>query len=154
MRTIETTPQCVAIRLSHEPVPARAELLRLVGQALKADGYAPWPGVEWDCFVAGEETLLLARPGAVPLAGVWAADRNTLHAMALACGGGPGALYEREGSYLLLMDESQIPPALYEFGQVILLPRLYTAHVREHFRTVFAENALSALVSASSTAEI
>ena len=63
MCVVHTAERAVTIWLTGEEAPSRQRLMALVRGALSAAGYAPWPTADADCFTAGEETLLIARPG-------------------------------------------------------------------------------------------
>lgn len=62
MRVMQVAERAVAIWFVEEDAPPRRNMLTLVRSALKASGYAPWRSTEAECFSAGNETLLIARP--------------------------------------------------------------------------------------------
>lgn len=145
MRSIQTEEKTVTIRLSGEPVPERGEVLRLVGQALEEGGYAPWPETEAECYSAGEEILVIARPGEAKRAAFFFPELEALLAGANGLPGEDGAVYAAESGYILTLPPEEAAPALYEFGQEMRLPRLWEFHAREQGRCLIGERAPAVL---------
>ena len=145
MRAVRTEENAVTIRLSGEPVPARGEVLRLVRQALEESGYAPWPETEAECFAAGEEVLVIARPGGARRRAFFFPDLETLLAAASCLPAEDGAVYAEAGGYILTLPAGCVRPALYEFGRERRLPPLWEHHAREMGLCLIPERAPAVL---------
>lgn len=145
MRSIQAEEKAVTIRLSGEPAPEREEVLRMVRQALEESGYAPWSETEAECYAAGEEILVIARPGEEKRKAFFFPELETLLAGAAGLSGEDGAVYAAEDGYILLLPPESVRPALYEFGRELRLPRLWECHAREQGRCVLAERAAAVL---------
>ena len=141
LRSIRTEENAVVIRLSGEPVPGRGELLRLVRRSLENSGYAPWPETEAECFAAGEEVLVIARPGGPGMGAFFFPDLETLLAGAACLTGEDGAVYAAEGGYILTLPAGGVRPALYEFGRELRLPPLWEYRAREMERCLIPAHA-------------
>jgi len=63
MRVIHTASRTVTIWFIGEEAPSQSGAMALVRGALKHAGHSPWARTEAECFTAGDETLLIARPG-------------------------------------------------------------------------------------------
>ena len=63
MCVIQAAERAVAIWFTEENAPPLEKILRLVRGALAAGGREPWPAIAAECFTAGDETLVIARPG-------------------------------------------------------------------------------------------
>ena len=145
MRTVQATDTAVSIWISGERPPAGAEMRRLVGQALAERGLEPWPEVEAEWFAAGEDTLVIARPGRVRRIGFRFDELETLLAGALACADGESALYSAEPGYILVADRTAAGPALYEFGRAVPVPDGWEIHAAEQGRLLIRRGAIAAL---------
>ena len=145
MRSIRTEENAVAIWLSGEPVPARGEVLRLVRQSLEESGYTPWQETEAECFAAGEEVLVIARPGEACRRAFFFPDLETLLAAAVCLPGEEGAVYAAEGGYILTLPAEGVCPALYEFGRELRLPPLWEDHAREMEQCLITAGAAAVL---------
>lgn len=62
MRVVQVAERAVAIWFVQEEAPPLRTMLSLVRGALAGSGYEPWHTAEAECFAAGDETLLIARP--------------------------------------------------------------------------------------------
>lgn len=144
MRTIEATDRSVSIWISREPPPGRAELLALVRRALEEQGLAPWPETETECFRAGQDTLIIARPGRA-LLGFWFAELESLLAGVFACGEGESSLYALPEGYLLTLDRASAAPALWEYGQERTVSADWERHADEQGLTLLRGGALADL---------
>lgn len=145
MRSIQTEKNAVAIRLSGEAVPGRGEVLRLVRQALEESGCAPWPETEAECFAAGDEVLVLARPAAERPRAFLFSELEALLAGTDCTPAAEGALYAAEDGYILTLPAAGVCPAMYEFGRELRLPPLWEHHAREMGRCLIPENAAAVL---------
>jgi len=145
MRSIQTEEETVTIRLSGEPVPERGEVLRMVRQALEESGYAPWPETEAECYSAGEEILVIARPGETKRTAFLFPELEALLAGVAGVSGEDGAVYASEGGYILILPPESVCPALFEFGQEVCLSPLWELHVREQGLCLIGEHALAVL---------
>lgn len=63
MCVIHTAERAVVIWFLQEGAPSRERQLTMVRGALASAGFQPWRSTEAEVFSAGDETLLLARPG-------------------------------------------------------------------------------------------
>ena len=145
MRSIQTEENTVTIRLTGEPVPERREVLRLVREALEERGYAPWPATKAECYTAGEEILVIARPGEAKLTAFLFPEFEALLAGAACISGEDGTVYAAEDGYILVLPPESVCPALYEFGQALRLPSLWEIHAREQGRCLIPERAPAVL---------
>jgi len=66
MRVMHVSGRAVAILFTDEALPPEQRLASMVGAALVRTGHKPWPHVEAECFTAGDEALVIARPGEAP----------------------------------------------------------------------------------------
>ena len=62
MRVVQAADRAVAIWFVDEEAPPLGRLLSLIRRALAASGRRPWRAVAAECFTAGGETLVIARP--------------------------------------------------------------------------------------------
>ena len=145
MRTIRTGEKAVEIWLSGEPAPAAEEVLSLVRSALAEGGFRPWEETRAECFAAGEDLLVLARPAPPRRRAFFFGGRESLAACAGILPGTGGALYAVPGGRLLVLDPPELGEALYEFGDERRLHPLWEAWAREHGLCVIPENALTQL---------
>ncbi len=144
MRTIHASATAVSIVFSGEAPPPRRRLPELVRGALAEAGLPPWEDMEADCFQAGGDTLLLARPGNTRRYFSFA-DREALLVGAGGCAGDAGSLYRTRGGYVLAVPPGCAGPGLYEFGKLLSLSPDWELHAREQGGCVCGENALDAL---------
>ncbi len=144
MRTIEATDKLVSIWISREAPPGRRELLALVRQTLEERGLAPWPETEAECFRTEQDTLIIARPGRAIL-GFWFGELESLLAGAFACGDGESSLYALPEGYLLTVDRTSAPPALWEYGQERAVSADWERHADEQGMTLLRGAALADL---------
>ena len=148
MRSIRTEENAVTIWLSGEPEPDRGEVLRLVRRSLEENGFTPWPSTEAECFTAGEEVLVLARPAAEGYRAFYFSDLEALLAGTTSVPTTDGELYAAEDGYILMLPADGACPALYEFGQELRLPPLWEHRAREMERCLLPEGAVGVLRSA------
>lgn len=144
MRTVQATESAVSIWFSQEDAPSRRQLLLLVRKALEERGLPPWPATEAECFAAGEETLVIARPAAHAL-GFYFDDLESLLAGARACPGGETSLYTEGEGYVLTLAPEEGCPALYEYGAPWPVRPGWEIHAREQGRCLLAGDAAQAL---------
>lgn len=141
MMHVQATDTVVSIWISREQTPADEQLRRLVCRALAEQGLAPWSGMEAECFSAGEDTLIIARPGRPGRPAFYFDDLETLLAGALANGGDGGSLYAAEDGYLLAVDGPDAGPALYEYGQAGYVTAGWEEHAAEQGRRLIPTEA-------------
>ena len=145
MRYIQAADTAVSIRFVGERPPGPGALGRLVRRALAERGLAPWDGMEAECFTAGDETLLIARPVRDSRPAFFFSGLEPLLAGALACADGPSALYAWDGGYLLAADACAAGPALYEFGRAGSVRADWERHAAEQGRCLIGQDAIAAL---------
>ncbi len=127
----------------------REDALALIDNALQSEGAAGWSDMEIDVFISPKALLLIGRKPACREYCFAFADAETLIRGSCACAAAEGSeLHFFEGRYHLLIhtaDETALAP-LREFAvSESLLPG---AFLREHGKTLLAENALDALKEA------
>ena len=131
MRTVQAAATAVSIWFSGEDVPDRAGLLALVRQTLADRGLPPWPDVEAECFAAGGDALIIARPAARRLAFAFP-ELEALLAGALACPDGPSSLYDAGADgYILTAAPEAASPALRAWGEPAGVTADWEVHARE-----------------------
>lgn len=145
MRTVQATETAVSIWFSHEDIPTREQVLCLVRQALAERGIAPWQWLEMECFAAGEDALVIARPAHDVRPAFYFDDLEALLGGALACGDGDSSLYKAEEGYILTVDEEGAGPALYEYGEACTVSGLWEHHAREQGLCLMEGTAISQL---------
>ena len=144
MQRITAAESAVTIWFSGEEPPAAGRITALVERALAAAGLPFWAAVEADCFRAGSEVLVLARPGhgrryfSFP-------GPEELRAGAAGCAGTAGGLYRNGGGYILAVPAAEAGPGLYEFGALLSLSEDWEAHAREQGLCLRSESALDYL---------
>ena len=67
MRVIQTANRAVTIWFIGETAPPLSKTMALIRGSLRCAGFEPWPRMEAESFTAGNETLIIARPGKSPL---------------------------------------------------------------------------------------
>ncbi|MCC8357118.1 MAG: adaptor protein MecA [Oscillospiraceae bacterium] len=144
MRTVQATENAVSIWFSQEEAPPQQQVLRLVRSALEERGLAPWPETEAECFAAGADTLVIARPAAHS-AGFYFEDLESLLAGALACPDGESDLYAVPDGYILTAAADVAVPALYEFGTPRRVLPDWAAHAAEQGQRLAASDAIATL---------
>ncbi len=144
MKTVQATDTAVSIWISREAAPTREQMLSLVRQALEERGLAPWAETEAECFAAGEDTLVIARP-VHGRQGFFFADLEALLGGALACADVPSSLYVTEDGYLLAVAADGAAPALYEYGQARPVNAGWEAHAAEQGACLIREDAVACL---------
>ena len=145
MIDVRATEDAVSIWFRRERPPAGGALRRLVRRALAERGLAPWEEMEAECFAAGEDALVIARPARDRRPGFYFDELEDLLAGALACADGPSALYREGEGYLLAADRSAAGPALYEFGRARSVPADWERHAAEQGRQLIPDGAIAAL---------
>ena len=145
MKTVQATDTAVSIWVSREAPPSREQMLRLVRQALAERGLAPWRETEAECFAAGEDMLIIARPARRKRRWFWFPDLETLLGGALRCPAAASALYAAEEGYVLALEPEGGCGALYEFGEPYEAGPLWEAHAREQGMCLIGEDAVAAL---------
>ena len=145
MKTIQATETAVSIWFSREEVPSRGQMLGLIRQALTERGLKPWPETEAECFAAGEDTLVIARPAHIRRHGVYFDDLETLLAGVFSCRPGESSLYAVEDGYVLTVGSEAAGPALYEFGQEYMTGEDWEAHAAEQRMCLIKDTAITDL---------
>ncbi len=146
MRAVQVAENAVSIWFSREDIPDRRQMLTLVRRMLEREGYAPWAETEAECFTAGEDALVIARPGRAGRRAFFFEDLEALLGGASCCAGGDGsALYLSGGGYILTLAPEQVRPGLYEFGADCALPAQWEEHAREQGLCLLPENAAADL---------
>lgn len=141
MRAVQVAENAVSIWFSREDIPSRRQMLTLVRRMLEKEGYEPWPETEAECFAAGEDALVIARPGRVHRRAFFFEDLEALLGGALCCRGEDSALYLSEGGYILVLAPEEVRAGLYEFGQARELPFGWETQAREQGRCLLPHNA-------------
>ena len=131
MRITEASPAAVTILFTGEPVPAWRALTSLVRRTLRERGLAPWSAAETECFRAGEDTLVIARPGELRRRAFFFPDLETLLGGVSGCPAGQSSLYALEEGYLLAAEGGMVCPSLYEFGEERPLRPDWETHAAE-----------------------
>lgn len=151
MRSVQVSDRTVTMWFSGEKAPGGRKLAALVRRTLEERGMEPWAETEAERFDAGEDTLVIARPGPPRPRAFFFPGLEELLTGALSCPDGPSALYRTEGGYLLTVAPENVRPGLYEFGAVTALPLGWEDHAREQGRCVTAGNAVADLRRAFAT---
>ncbi|MCD7844920.1 MAG: adaptor protein MecA [Oscillospiraceae bacterium] len=144
MRTVQATENAVSIWFSQEDAPPRRQVLRLVRSALEERGLTPWPETEAECFAAGADTLVIARPAAHS-PGFYFEDLEALLAGALACPDGESDLYALPEGYILTVSGDMAVSALYEFGVPRRVSPGWAVHAAEQGQRLIAHSAAATL---------
>lgn len=144
MRVFHVDDRAVALRFAGE-LPARGELAPLIGRVLRERGLDPWPETEAECFAAGGEVLVFARPGRARPRAFRFSDLEALLAAVRAFPGAGGALYDAGDGYLLTAMPDEPCGALYEFGEASRLTPERACHLREQGRCLIDTGAAEAL---------
>ena len=148
MKTVQAADTAVSIWISREEPPTGQALLELVRRALTERGLAPWTETEVECFAAGEDTLVIARPAHNRRPAFYFADLEALIAGVWAGGDrldGAGALYAAADGYLLAVAEDNAAPALYEYGRAGSASAEWEVHAREQGRCIIEKDAAGVL---------
>ncbi len=145
MRTIHVAENAVSIWFSQEEPPPRRQMLRLVRQALKDGGFAPWPETEAECFAAEGEALLIAHPGPTHPHVIFFDDLESLLGAVAACPDAESSLYAAENGYFLAVPPELRHPALYEFGAEASVSADRLAHAKEHGECLLPDRAIAEL---------
>ena len=149
MRTVRTGEKAVQIWLSGEPVPEAKDILAIVRGALAERGFLPWPETQAECFAAGEDVLVLARPAAPRRRAFYFDGRESLLACAHVLPGTGGAVYGLpRGGFLMTLEAAELNEAIFEFADERSLHPLWETFAREHGLCVIPENALEKLKNA------
>lgn len=131
MKTVQAADTAVSIWITREEVPEGEALLAMIRQALTERGLAPWPETEVECFAAGEDTLVIARPARDMRPAFYFGDLEALLSGARDVPGGEGALYAVEDGYLLAVRPDAVVPALHEYGEAASVSADWEVHARE-----------------------
>lgn len=145
MIEIQAADSAVAIRFVGERPPAGRALESLVRRALAERGLPPWAEMRAECFAAGQDALIIARPVRDSRPAFYFAGLEELLAGALACADGPSALYTYGDGYLLAVDTGAAGPALYEYGEALFVREAWERHAAEQGRCLIPEGAIAAL---------
>lgn len=131
MKTVQAAETAVSIWITREEVPRADALLALIRRSLAERGLTPWPAAEVECFAAGEDALVIARPARDMRPAFYFADLEALLSGALAIRDGESALYALDSGYLLAVSETAAAPALYEYGEAALVSADWERHAVE-----------------------
>lgn len=145
MKTVQATETAVSIWISREQAPSRAQMLELIRQALAERGLTPWEETEAECFAAGEDTLVIARPGHPRRAAFYFGDLEALLAGALSCADGDSSLYIAGDGYALTVEPEAAGPALMEFAEPFPVVPEWEVHAREQGMCLIREGAIADL---------
>ena len=131
-----------------------AEAARLVRRAQQEAGLTPWTEMEADCFQAGDQLLILARPTPPKPHAFYFPDLEALLQAAASCPPAESALYSMKDGYLLVFPQKAEFLPLYEFGRECSLHPDWEAHAREQGQCLLQENAIDNLLLVYSTDRI
>lgn len=145
MKTIQAASTAVSIWITREEAPTGQALLGLIRQALAERGLTPWSETEVECFAAGEDTLVIARPAQRLRPAFYFAELETLLSGVLSMAGGEGSLYALDDGYLLAVAEDAAAPGLYEYGRAMPVSSDWEVHAREQGRCIIEKNAAEVL---------
>lgn len=145
MKTVQAASTAVSILITREEVPRGEALVELVRRSLAERGLTPWPAVEVECFAAGEDTLVIARPARDTRPAFYFADLEALLSGARDVAGGESALYAADGGYLLAVDKEAVTPGLYEYGRAAPVSGDWEVHAREQGMCLAGEDAAGVL---------
>ena len=145
MKTVQATDTAVSIWISHEQVPTRGQLLQLIRQALTDRGLTPWRSMEAECFAAGEDTLVIARPGQARRLAFYFSDLEELLSGVLRCAGADSSLYDAGEGYILTVAPEEAVLALYEFGHASEVTYDWELQAREQGRCLIRDRAIDEL---------
>lgn len=145
MRTVQATETAVSIWFSHEDVPGKGQLVKLVRQALTEAGLPPWGAVEAECFTAGEEMLVIARPGRKRYQAFYFDDLEALLGGALSTADGESSLYKVDEGYVLTVERRATGPGLFEYGQSWETDDAWEQHAKEQGQCLMEGRALADL---------
>ena len=141
MRTIRVEPETVTIWISGEELPEREEVLALVRRSLAEEGFDPWEQTEAECFEAGRELLVIARPAPARQAAFFLPSVESLVAFAEAAPEAEGSVYAARRGYIWTMPPSSVRPGMYDFAEPQTLHPMWEVHAREQGRCIIPENA-------------
>lgn len=130
MRTIQVSEKAVTIRCTAGEIAGGGDVLRLVRRTLDAAGAEPWPEIEAECFGAGEEKLVIARPSRRRRA-FFFADREALEAVLALGPSGARCVYETADGFLLTLPPEEDCLRYREFGEPAALRPGWEEHARE-----------------------
>ena len=142
MRTVRATETSVSIWLSQEETPPEGQMLALIRQALAAQGLDPWPETEAECFAAGGDTLIIARPVHPRRPAFYFDDLEALLAGIADCPDRGGSLYTYGDGYLLALPPEASAPALYEHGLAGSVTADWEVHAREQGQCLIRDTAV------------
>lgn len=127
------------------------ETARLVRRAQTEAGLPPWTEMEADCFQAGDQLLILARPAPPRPHGFYFPDLETLLQAMCAFPPTESSLYSMKDGYLLVFPRPEERLPLYEFGREYPLHPDWEAHAREQGQCLLEGNAMVDLLLVYST---
>lgn len=130
MRSIQVSEKAVTIRCAAGEIADGGDVLRLVRRTLAAAGEEPWPEIEAECFGAGEEKLVIARPSRRRRA-FFFADRESIAAALTLGPAGTRRVYEMAEGYLLTLPPEEVHLWYREFGEPAALKPGWEEHARE-----------------------
>ena len=145
MISVQATDRLVSLWVSREAPPTRERMLCLVRQALAERGLPPWAETEAECFAAGEDTLIIARPVRPRRRAFYFSDLEALLGGALRCPPGESALYTPGEGYILTVAPEAAALALREFGETYEAGPLWEEHAREQGMCLIREDAIAVL---------
>lgn len=128
-----------------------AQAARMIRRIRSSAGLPPWKDMEADCFQAGDQLLILARPLPPRPCAFFFPDLEALLHAVLPCPPDDSALYTADSGYLLVFPQKPAHLSLYEFGCITPLPPDWEIHAREQGQCLFPKNAIAGLLLAYST---
>ena len=154
MQRIAVSSDSVAIWMTGERLSGREAVTRLVRSILLKNNLPLWPRVEAECYQCGEDTLILARPAAVPPMGFFFEELEDLLPAVFSCEDSESSLYRLEPGYLLVVPAEQVPLPLHEYSNGYPLTPLWSVHGKEQGMCLMDGNAIGDLKCFFSTFSI
>ena len=142
MKTIRATETSVSIWLSQEEVPPSGQLLTLIRQALTAQGLEPWAETEAECFAAGGDMLIIARPAHARRPAFYFDDLEALLAGIASCPECHSSLYTYDDGYLLTVPPETPSRTLCQHGLAGDIAPDWELHAREQGQCLIRDRAV------------
>ena len=127
------------------------EAARLIRRARKEAGLPPWAETEADCFQAGDQLLILARPAPTKPHGFYFPDLETLLRAVFSCPPAESSLYSIRSGFLLVFPQNPELLPLREWGDEYTLHPFWEIHAREQGQCILPHNAMANLLLVYST---
>ena len=136
------------------PPTTPQDTARLIRHARTEAGLSPWEETEADCFQAGDQLLILARPAPPKPHGFYFPDLESLLGAIFSCPPRDSALYSMKDGYLLVFPRMPECLPLYEFGTELPIHPFWEIHAREQGQCILPQNAMANLLPVFSTKEM